>query len=133
MFVITGLRYITLVVKDIETSLAWYCEKMGFEKRMDIKKPGSRWVSIGIAGQANPEIILQIPSAEEHGDQFEKKNRQIGNTPTWVLTVDDCLKTVEEFRARGVEIAEEPNETPWGVTALIKDLYGNCFSLSQSF
>ena len=130
---ITELRYITIVVKDIETSLAWYSEKMGFEKRMDIKKSGSRWVTIEVQGQKSPDIILQFPSMDEHGEQFEKKNKQVGNTPTWVLGVDDCLKTIEEFRARGVEIVEEPVDSPWGVSALVKDLYGNHFSLTQSF
>jgi len=130
---ITELRYITIVVKDIETSLAWYTEKMGFEKRVDIKKPGSRWVTIGVHGQKSPEIILQFPSLDEHGDQFEKKNRQLGNTPTWVLAVDDCHQTIKEFRERGVEIVEEPVESPLGVSALVKDLYGNFFSLTQSF
>lgn len=91
-----------------------------------------RWLSVGVPGQKAPEIILQEPSLEEYGQEmYGRKVAQIGNGTTWVLGTNDCRKTIDEFRSRGVEIVEDPEDTPWGVSALIKDLYGNFFSVVQ--
>jgi predicted enzyme related to lactoylglutathione lyase len=45
--------------------------------------------------------------------------------------VQDCKGTVATLRERGVEIVEEPETLWWGTMALIKDLYGNLFSLVE--
>ena len=41
------------------------------------------------------------------------------------LAADDCRKTIEDLRAKGVEILQEPADRPYGVEALIRDNSGN--------
>ena len=50
-----------------------------------------------------------------------------------VLAVDDCRKTYEELKGKGVEFVSEPTERPYGVEAVMKDPFGNWFSLTQHF
>lgn len=125
------LQFVTIVVRNQDEAAEWYCAKLGMEVRLDIPLGPTRWLTIGFPGQKWPEIILQMPTPEEHGDQYEKKLAQVGQATTWVLGVTDCKGTVETLRARGVNIVEEPETQWWGTMALIKDLYGNLFSLVE--
>ncbi len=46
------------------------------------------------------------------------------------LWSDDAVATVEELRAKGVEVTQEPTPQPWGMTEVrFKDLDGNEFLL----
>ena len=48
-----------------------------------------------------------------------------------VIQTDDCRKSYEELKARGVEFLQEPAERPYGIEALLRDDSGNWFSLTQ--
>jgi predicted enzyme related to lactoylglutathione lyase len=129
---VTQLSYVTVIVRDYDEALNWYENRLGLEKRMDIKNGDIRWLTVGVQGQKSPEIILQKPTVSEYDKSTQElKLSQIGKNPTWILAVDDCRTTVAELRSRGVDIVEEPKESPWGISALIRDLYGNLFSLNQ--
>src|ERR1044072_3497644 len=107
------LQFVTIVVRDQDEAADWYIGKLGMEKRVDIPLGYSRWLTVGFPGHKYPEIVLQKPSVEEHGqDGYQKKLSQIGNATTWVLGVTDCKGTVATLRERGVEVVEEP-ETLW--------------------
>jgi uncharacterized glyoxalase superfamily protein PhnB len=47
------------------------------------------------------------------------------------LTTDDCKKTYETLKARGVEIAEEPTEHPYGIDFGLRDPFGNHLRIVQ--
>ena len=129
---ISSLTQVTLVVKDQETALRWYTEVLGLEKRTDRQMGKERWLSVGVRGQAQPEIILQQPSEETYGPEtYKKKMSQIGQNATWIFGVDDCATFVESLRQKGTTIVSEPEQKPWGTSALIADLYGNIFNLVQ--
>jgi predicted enzyme related to lactoylglutathione lyase len=49
-----------------------------------------------------------------------------------VIETDDCRRTVEELKARGVTFLQEPQDRPYGIEALFRDDSGNWFSLTQS-
>ena len=55
----------------------------------------------------------------------------IGKTPSLMFKVDDCKKTCDELRSKGVVIAKEPGEAPFGIQALVLDLYGNTLWLIE--
>ena len=48
-----------------------------------------------------------------------------------VLDVDDCQKTYEELKAKGVQFMAPPTERFYGIEALLKDNSGNWFSMTQ--
>jgi hypothetical protein len=45
--------------------------------------------------------------------------------------VDDCHKTYEELKAKGVQFAGAPQERFYGIEAIMKDGMGNWFSMTQ--
>jgi predicted enzyme related to lactoylglutathione lyase len=47
------------------------------------------------------------------------------------FAVDDCQKSFEELRARGVEFSQEPTQQPYGIDAGFRDPSGNQMRMAQ--
>ena len=47
------------------------------------------------------------------------------------LTTDDCQRSFEELRDRGVQFVEEPEDRPYGIDAGFRDPSGNHIRLTQ--
>jgi len=50
---------------------------------------------------------------------------------TVFLTTDDCQRSFEELRDRGVQFVEEPEDRPYGIDAGFRDPSGNHIRLTQ--
>ena len=44
---------------------------------------------------------------------------EIGRASTMMFKVDDCKKSCDELRAKGVKVLMEPGKAPFGIQALI--------------
>jgi len=121
---------ITLVVKDQGAALEFYTKKVGFEKKTDHTPPGSyRWVTVGPKGQDLELALFQVGTKDPKG---WSSRWQPGNGPPIVLRVDDCRKTFDELKSRGVEFKQaQPEEYAWGISATFSDPDGNLFSINQ--
>ena len=128
------INMVTVWVRDQDEALAWYTEKLGFEKHADVPfGPGSRWLTVRLPGQKELEVVLQRPQALLHGEEgAQRLLDRIGQGSTWVISTDDLHTDIELLRDRGVPIVQEPTEVPWGLSALITDLYGNVYNLVQT-
>ena len=51
--------------------------------------------------------------------------------PTGVFNTPDCRRTYEELKAKSVEFSSAPEDKSYGVEAILKDPFGNWFSLTQ--
>ena len=128
---INRILRITLIVRDQEEAYRFYVEKLGFEKRADLPMgENTRWLTIAPQDDQDLEIVLQPL------DWFEGKAREdhaalVGKNPTMVLLVDDCRKTYQVLRDRGVQFEQPPENRPYGLEALAKDLYGNTLDLLE--
>jgi uncharacterized glyoxalase superfamily protein PhnB len=49
----------------------------------------------------------------------------------FILTTDDCQRTYEELRAKGVEFTEEPTEHFYAIDCGLRDPFGNNLRLTQ--
>jgi predicted enzyme related to lactoylglutathione lyase len=133
VFMIERLSHVTTIVKDIDEALDFYTKKLGFMKVTDNRiGDGYRWVTVAPKGQQGLEIVLQHPDPAMHGEDGAKElMKEIGKGTTWVFKVDDCKKTCDQLRKKGVEILQEPEALPYGVEAVFEDLYGNRFVLME--
>lgn len=120
---IKRLTHVTIMVCDQDEALEWYTQKLGFRKVHDERNtvPGFRWLTIAPARQEIPEIVLL--KAQD--------GNAVGRGTVWVLETDDCRRTYEELRARGVTFRSAPEDAPWGVSVVFEDLYGNQFNLVE--
>jgi predicted enzyme related to lactoylglutathione lyase len=127
--------YSHIYVLDQERAKAFYTEKLGFEVRDDVTLGDFRWLTVAPKTQPDAAIVL-MPLKETHlmdADDVRalKKLLEKGVLGGGVLDVDDCRKTYEELKAKGVVFAREPKEMPYGVEALMRDDSNNFFSMTQ--
>jgi hypothetical protein len=96
---------------------------------------GFRWLTVGPKGQPDVEIILYEARAgmalsEETVKHLRTLLEQNAMGPG-VLEADDCQKTYEELKAKGIEFLSPPTAQQYGIEALFRDGCGNWYSLTQ--
>ncbi len=120
MQAIDRVSTVTIAVGDQDEALTWFTEKLGFEKKVDVRSPQFRWLTVAPPQQVDVEFLL----ASWYPDL-------VGKNATWVLSTRDCQGSYEELKSRGVEFSQKPEMRPWGIEAIFSDLYGNRYALVQ--
>ena len=70
---IQKITMITVYVRDEDEALAFYTERLGFEKYADTTfGPGARWLTVKLPGQQELEVVLQKPNPLLHGEEGAK-------------------------------------------------------------
>lgn len=131
---ITNISLISVWVKDIDASLAFYTDILGFEAKDDLQLgPDFRWVTVGHPSQPELQVHLTTPSKPLSDDLIAAMTRaqSEGGLPGLGLAVDDCQATYEELSAKGVEFLQTPEQRPYGVEALMRDNSGNWMVLVE--
>jgi catechol 2,3-dioxygenase-like lactoylglutathione lyase family enzyme len=123
---IERLSIIPLIVRDLDDAVEFYTEKLGFEIVTDATMGPIHFLTVAPKTGRDTEILLQVPDSRVLGEEkAEELMDQIGKSPTLIFKVDNCVKTVDQLRKKGVKILREPNELPYGTQVIIEDLYGN--------
>jgi len=132
---IQKLSHTTIYVLDQDAARDFYVNKLGFEVRMDATMDnGYRWLTVGPKTQPDLQIILQKvdnPMMKPDVAVRLRKLLEEGSMNGGVLMSEDCRRTYEELKAKGVEFLQPPIERFYGVEALMKDNSGNWFSLTE--
>src|ERR1043165_7263313 len=129
---LTMVGTITVHVSDQDRALAFYTEKLHFEKRTDMPMgPDQRWIEVAPPG-GQTRILLYKPTPEAPGaDSYEVAKAKIGKNTGMVLEVDDIEATFAELKAKGVSIIDEPKQQPWGWWGVFADQDGNSYGVHQ--
>ncbi len=113
------VQYTTIIVVDLEESVAFYCDALGFTEGYHVE--------LGPAGR-----ITLMKSADDgayveliESDLYEKGFYSIGTD------VDDLDETLAHLASQGVEVVRGPNETTVGRMAFVKDPNGIMICLIQ--
>ena len=99
-----GFHHISMHVSDLEASLAFYTEGLGFEHRLEWISGGRRNILLD-TGDGN---YLELMAGESDGFN---PNGLIGH---FAFRTDDCDRAVEAARAAGAEITTEPKDVVLG-------------------
>src|SRR5690242_3130955 len=115
---IQKLSHTPVFVLDQERAKEFYTQKLGFEVRADETLGTFRWLTVGPKTQPEVEIIL-MPIASSpmlDGDSAAALRRLVesGKMGAAVFATNDCRKTYEELKGRGVTFRQEPAERPYG-------------------
>ena len=101
-----------LVVRDIEKSVAYYRDALGFSVDFSYGEPPS------YAGVYRGSVLVHL-QAESQAD------RPPGGSAVY-LYVEDADRTHAELRERGARIEKEPQDYPYGLRDFdVRDLDGN--------
>jgi catechol 2,3-dioxygenase-like lactoylglutathione lyase family enzyme len=133
---ITKMSHVTLLVKDQDKAKDFYVGKLGFEVRTDATMEGGfRWLTVGSKEQPDLEIVLVEPKPGMMFDETAaaeiRKLLDRDLMGQGVFETNDCKKTYEELKAKGVEFVSPPQEQFYGIEAVFKDGCGNWFSMTQ--
>jgi catechol 2,3-dioxygenase-like lactoylglutathione lyase family enzyme len=133
---INRLSVATIWVKDQNEALRFYTEKLGFEIRTDVTNYDYRWLTVGLKDQ--PDVEFQLAALKPGGSLTQEDVDQLtklveaGKLGIGPWKTDDCQKTYETFKARGVEFIQPATDRPYGIIeAIFKDNSGNIMVLAQ--
>jgi len=124
------ISHISLIVHNQDEALVFYTEKLGFVVTEGHKAPDDTWYWLTIAPTKESPVSLSLLLPQANADKA-LIGKQSGSIPLFVLLTDDCHKTAEQFRTKGVEFVKQPTAEFWGIDAVCKDLYGNLIDLCQ--
>ena len=132
-----AVSHVAVWVHDQDVAKEFYTEKLGLEVRQDVTLAefgNYRWLTVGPPGQPDVSIILSVPAPP--GVDAETAEQLValvarGALGPGILRTDDCRKTCAELEARGVELAQEPDERFYGIDATVRDPSGNEWRIVQ--
>ena len=94
---ITQVGTIIVPVSDQDAAIAFYTEKLGFEKRSDIPfGNGDRWVEVGPVGHTTTLALMPPQEGEA-----------VGISTRVAFSTSDVDADHAELKARGVDVDEE--------------------------
>ena len=102
-----------------------YTNVLGLEKRVENPTPdGPRFLTVGVKGD-DFQLVLW-PGTPGQAEPA------MGRPPASItIETDDCRKTVEELKSRGVEFVSDVLEFPWGYVAQFQDPDGNRLQIRE--
>jgi catechol 2,3-dioxygenase-like lactoylglutathione lyase family enzyme len=122
-------------VLDQDQALDFYVGKLGLELRQDVPLGFMRWLTVGVPGQPDREILLELPAPPSVDETSAQQLRELvskGATGFTVgFTTDDCRKLFEDLRDKGVEFTQEPVEHFYGIDVGLRDPFGNHIRVVQ--
>ncbi len=140
-----GLQSVThtsFTVSDVEAAAKWYCEMLGFEVVLDMKRP-KHYIEVltGIAGaelrhinvRGAGYIIELVQYTGAPGVKIDTATNNAGSAHIGFI-VDDIHGMYADLKAKGVEFMSPPLEIlgrPGGFVVYLKDLEGNNLEFVQ--
>ena len=131
---ISNVSLTTVWVRDIDESRDFYVDKLGFEPRDDVRLGEDvRWCTVGHPSQPELDVHLSTPGPPLSPEYAAAVERAMNDGGTFAvgLHVDDCVATVADLEAQGVEVINPPEHRPYGGEALIRDNTGNWLVLVE--
>lgn len=125
----------SVAVLDQDEALDFYVGKLGFEVTNDVDLGFMRWLTIALPGDQERHILLEVPGPPAMSEETAAQVRDLLTKGAlglaFIVTTDDCVKTYEELKARGVEFVDEPTEQPYGIDCSLRDPFGNHIRITQ--
>jgi catechol 2,3-dioxygenase-like lactoylglutathione lyase family enzyme len=120
-----GISHVGIVsvnVRDLDAAIAFYTEKLGFEKTTDAPMgPDARWVEVAPVGA---QTRLSLIAAGNPAYEPERIGTMVST-----FEVNGFEATCEALKAQGVEFRREPKQEFFGWWAEILDADGNILGL----
>ncbi len=123
------IAQLSLLVDDHDRAIAWYTTALNFELIEDLHLSNTkRWVVIAPKGSNGTRILLAKATTPE---QVAAIGDQCGGRVFLFLHTDDLARDHAHMTKAGVEFIWGPEQQPWGLVAVFRDLHGNLWDLIQ--
>ena len=126
-------HHLGISVPDLESSIDWYCENLGFSltKRLNIDAIPAKSAFLN-HGDFNIELF-EIPGAAPLPDdrRYPDQDLRTNGTKHIAFAVQDLRKFADTLKDRGVDFAKDVTEMDQTFMAFIRDNAGNLIELMQ--
>jgi len=123
---VIGLRGVRYQVKDVERSVEFYTQQLGFKLEKQ-HLPAFAEVSVG-----DLKLILSGPGASGSRSMPDGKKQESGGWNRIILEVEDLPARINELKNAGLGFRNEMEEGPGGKQIQIEDPDGNPIELFES-
>jgi methylmalonyl-CoA/ethylmalonyl-CoA epimerase len=130
-----SFHHIAISVANLDESIAWYKEMLGFEEVTRMNQGATiKEMKIGHIRRGNCYIeLFEVPGAKPLPEYRRDPNADLAvhGLKHFGLQVDSVQEALKELKAKGVEVAMEPIDTPGVAFTFIRDNSGNAFELIE--
>ncbi len=125
-----SIIHVTLVVRDYDEAIQFYCQKLHFKVVEDSCQPeqDKRWVVVAPPGSNGTNLLLARASTAE---QQAFIGSQTGGRVFLFLSTDDFWRDYNDMLSVGIKFVREPKSEQYGTGAVFEDLYGNWWDLVE--
>jgi catechol 2,3-dioxygenase-like lactoylglutathione lyase family enzyme len=130
---IQSIAHISLVVRDYDEAIAFYCGKLKFELVDDTyqAEQNKRWVVIAPPGWREEGGTTLLLAKASKPEQEAFIGNQAGGRVFLFLKTDDFHRDYAAMLEQGIEFEREPKTMDYGTVAVFRDLYGTFWDLIQ--
>lgn len=118
-----SIRYL---VKDVESSIKFYSESLGFELKQQFGP------AMAIVAKDGLTLWLAGPQSSAAQPMPDGQKPEAGGWNRFVLEVDDLASLITKLRAENVKFRNETVKGPGGSQILCEDPSGNLIELFQA-
>ena len=123
----------SVLVDDQAKALAFYTEKLGFEKKTDIPAGGARWLTVVSPDEPDGvELLLEPNSNPAVPARDWQQALYDAGIPATSFASDDILAETARLQELGVKFTQEPTTAGDVTTAVFDDTCGNLIMLAQA-
>jgi len=128
---IMRIGLVDMFVDDQDRARDFYTGKLGLEVKDDAASgSGGRWLTVVSPEEPKGTKLLLAP-LDDAAKALQAVRRETG-TPAVSFTTDDCQRSYQELRNRGVVFESEPRAFGYGgIDAVFEDGCGNLLNLHQ--
>lgn len=120
------ILFITIYVRDLEQSIRFYVERLGFSLIFDSLVGDGRFV---VVGPPDGSAVLSLAPVRPESEEY----RSIRRTAPIVFLTENVVARYNEWGAKGVTFLEPPHQPLWGgLYASLEDPDGNSLRLVES-
>lgn len=128
------INHVGISVANLEESVDWYVEMLGFELVRPIDRSPDAAMTIALLRRANFNIELfevegAAPLPEYRRDP--SSDLRVEGLAHFAFRVDDARAVLAELESKGVEIVFGPNESERSILFFVSDNSGNTFEFIQ--
>ncbi|MDQ6522261.1 VOC family protein [Nocardioides sp. LHD-245] len=132
---LTHTRLSSIFVLDQDQAVDFYVGVLGMEVRTDADLGFMRWLTVGVPGDPDRELLLERPGPPSMDDATAGQVRDLltrGAAGGWVaLATDDAQAMYDDLVAKGVDVTDEISAKDYGTDFGIRDPFGNRIRIGQ--
>jgi len=119
------MKYLHTMVRvsDVDRSLDFYCNKLGFREVRRMESPQGRFTLFYLAAPGDPDDDAQLELTYNWDPEPYGEGRNFGHL---AYEVDDIYATCEKLMKKGVTINRPPRDATWPSSARLTISPSSC-------